>query len=212
MVSVVWLSFRYLSLSDFYRSIGDCLFPLFFFGDKIWDRPLLACLWFTTWFSNDNTPIRDLRKTSSCHTGDDIVHCWYHMLNYSYSFLSTHLQTSKNPTKRVKNLRSWLGLVANTKRFHVLRPQPNLLSHHQCLLCSSFWVSSISSTSIGSIMTISSSLPPRNKPMPCIVLIRSFGLHLNLYLHNTKSAVVMDFLLETIRTNFCKTISWRLFN
>jgi hypothetical protein len=61
-------------------------------------------------------------------------------------------------------------------------------------------------------MAISTSLPPRNKPMSCIVLIRSFGLHLNFYLHNTKSAVVVDFLLETIHTNFCKTISWRLFN
>jgi hypothetical protein len=57
-------------------------------------------------------------------------------------------------------------------------------------------------------MTISSSLPPHNKPMPCMVLIRSFGLHLNLYLHNPKSAVVVHFLLETIHTNFCKTISW----
>jgi hypothetical protein len=45
-------------------------------------------------------------------------------------------------------------------------------------------------------MTISSSLPPRNKPMPCMVLIRSFGLHLNLYLHNPKSAVVVHFLLS----------------
>lgn len=133
----------YLSLSDFNRSIGDCLCfysPLFFLVTKFETGPcLLACLWFTIWFSNDNAPIRDLRKTSSCHTRDDIVHCWYHMLNYSYSFHSTHhLQTSKNPTKRVKIWNLGLGLWQNTKRFHVLRPQPNLLSHHQCLLCKLF--------------------------------------------------------------------------
>lgn len=170
---------------------------------------LLACLWFAIWFSNDNTPIRDLRKTSSCHTRDDIVHCWYHMLNYSYSFQSTHhLQTSKNPTKRVKIWNLGLGLWQTLKDSMSLDPNLSSSVITNAYFVSSFWVSSISSTSIGSIMTISSSLPPRNKPMPCMVLIRSFGLHLNLYLHNPKSAVVVHFLLETIHTNFCKTISW----